>query len=77
MQHLLPATCSIQTVEHHKAVPYKDVPQVMADLRKSEGVGAKALLFTTLTVSRTGETLGARPEEFDFANRSGRSPPNA
>jgi len=66
LQHLLPATASIQTVEHHKAVPYKEVPQVMADLRKAEGVGAKTLMFTILTVSRTGETLGARPEEFDF-----------
>jgi integrase len=66
LQHLLPATSSIQTVEHHKAVPYKDVPKVMADLRKADGIGAKALMFTVLTVSRTGETLGAKPEEFDF-----------
>ena len=68
LQHLLPATSSIQKVEHHKAVPYTDVPQVMADLRKASGIGAKALMFTILTVSRTGETLGAKPEEFDFEN---------
>jgi integrase len=66
LQHLLPATASIQKVEHHKAVPYKEVPQVMADLRNMAGVGAKALMFTILTVSRTGETLGAKPDEFDF-----------
>ena len=69
LQHLLPATASIQKVEHHKAVPYKEVPQVMAGLRKMSGVGAKALMFTILTVSRTGETLGAKPEEFDFENK--------
>ena len=69
LEHLLPATSSIQKVEHHKAVPYTEVPLVMADLSKSEGVGAKALMFTILTASRTGETLGARPEEFDFANK--------
>jgi integrase len=69
LQHLLPATSSIQTVEHHKAVPYKEVPQVMADLRKADGIGAKALRFTILTVSRTGETLGAKPEEFDFSTK--------
>jgi integrase len=69
LQHLLPATASIQTVEHHKAVPYKDMPKVMADLRKADGVGAKALMFTILTVSRTGETLGAEPDEFDFENK--------
>jgi hypothetical protein len=61
LQHLLPATASIQKVEHHKAVPYKEVPQVMAHLRKMSGVGAKALMFTILTVSRTGETFGAKP----------------
>src|SRR3569623_1130472 len=66
LQHLLPAASSIQKIEHHKAVPYKDVPRIMADLRKTEGIGAKALMFTILTVSRTGETLGARPEEFDL-----------
>src|SRR3569623_2142233 len=66
LQHLLPAASAVQTIEHHKAVPYKDVPKVMADLRKAEGIGAKALMFTILTVARTGETLGARPEEFDF-----------
>jgi hypothetical protein len=26
-------------------------------------------MFTILTVSRAGETLGAKPEEFDFDNR--------
>jgi integrase len=69
LQHLLPATSSIQKVEHHKAVPYAQVPQVMAELRQAGGVGAKALMFTILTVSRTGETLGARPEEFDFEQK--------
>jgi hypothetical protein len=63
LQHLLPATSSIQTVEHHKAVPYNDVPEVMSDLRKADGIGAKAPMFTVLTVSRTGETLGAKPED--------------
>jgi integrase len=75
LQHLLPAISSIQKVEHHKAVPYKDVPKVMADLRKADGIGAKALMFTILTVSRTGETLGARPEEFDFENKVWTIPP--
>ena len=42
---------------------------MMADLRKMAGVGAKALMFTILTVSRTGETLGAKPEEFDLENK--------
>src|SRR3569623_209417 len=60
LQHLLPATSSIQKVEHHKAVPYKNVPQVMAALRQANGIGAKALRITIMTLSRTGEPLGAK-----------------
>jgi integrase len=69
LQHLLPAASSVQKVEHHKAVPYKEMPKFMAELRKLDTMGAKALRFTILTVSRTGETLGARPEEFDFDSK--------
>jgi len=66
LQHLLPAVSAVQKVEHHMAVPYAQMPKFMAELDKLDTMGAKALKFTILTVSRTGETLGARPEEFDF-----------
>ncbi len=69
LQHLLPATSSIQKVEHHKAVPYKDVPKLMADLRENGSISAKALMFTILTASRTGEVIGATWEEFDFTRK--------
>lgn len=32
--------------KHHKAVPYKEVPAVVADIRKLDSTSAKALLFT-------------------------------
>jgi integrase len=66
LQHLLPAASAVQKVEHHKAVPYKDVPNLMAELRKNGSISAKALMFTILTASRTSEVLGATWEEFDF-----------
>lgn len=69
LQHLLPAVSAVQKVEHHMAVPYAQMPKFMAELDKLGTMGAKALKFTILTVSRTGETLGARPEEFDFNAR--------
>jgi integrase len=69
LQHLLPATASIQKVEHHKAVPYKDVPKLMAELRKNGSMSAKALMFTILTASRTGEVIGATWEEFDLTGK--------
>src|SRR5262249_36889865 len=41
----------------------------MARLRSREGVGARALEFTILTATRTGESLGARWSEIDFAKK--------
>ena len=63
--HLLPAISKVQKVEHHKAVPYREVPALMAELRKNDSISANALMFTILTVARTGETIGAVPAEMD------------
>ncbi len=41
----------------------------MAALRAQEGIAARALEFTILTVARTGETLGAIRDEVDLSNR--------
>ncbi len=38
----------------------------MVDLRRQEGVAARALEFTILTCARTGEAIGARWDEFDL-----------
>ena len=51
---------------HHAAMPFADVPQFMASLRKRDAVAALALEFTILTAARTGEALGARWDEIDF-----------
>ena len=40
----------------------------MADLRARSGVSARALEFTILTASRSGEVRGARWSEVDFEN---------
>jgi integrase len=50
-------------VTHVAAVPYAEVPSVMAALSPREGVAAAALRFTVLTAARTNETLGATWEE--------------
>jgi integrase len=56
-------------VKHHKAMDWRDVPSFYADLRERTAMAAKALMFTCLTGSRTGEVLGARWEEIDFDAR--------
>ncbi|MFZ5558692.1 MAG: tyrosine-type recombinase/integrase [Pseudomonadota bacterium] len=53
-------------VRPHSALPYARIGAFMADLRDQEGTAARALEFTILTAARTGEVIGARPEEFDL-----------
>jgi integrase len=55
-------------VQHLAALPYADVPEFLAELRRQEGVAARALEFTIICAARTGETLGAVWSEIDFAN---------
>ncbi len=51
---------------HHAALAYKDAPALMAGLRLSTGVAARAVEFTCLTAARTGEARGAVRSEFDL-----------
>lgn len=75
LMHLLPSLSKIQRHQkHHKAVPYKDVPSVVADIRKLDSTSARALLFTILTAARTGETLGATWDEINIDDRLWRIP---
>jgi integrase len=52
---------------HHKAMPYRAVPGFMSALQAMEGVAPRALEFTILTATRTGEVIGARWDEVDLA----------
>ncbi|MDT7536180.1 integrase arm-type DNA-binding domain-containing protein [Sphingobium sp. SA2] len=52
---------------HHAAMPYVDVPALIAKLRNSAAVGARALEFTVLTAARSGETRAATWDEIDTA----------
>ncbi|MGY4304536.1 integrase [Bradyrhizobium sp. USDA 4369] len=53
----------MRKVKHHAALPYDELPVFMTTLRAQEGVAARALTFLILTAARTGEVIGARPEE--------------
>lgn len=48
---------------HHAAMPYGEVPALMALLKTRESVSAAALRFLILTAARSGEVRGATPEE--------------
>ncbi len=63
LDNLLPARAKVRKVKHHAALPYDELPKFMAALCAQEGVSARALEFLILTAARTGEVIGARPEE--------------
>ena len=56
----------IAKVEHHPALPFKELGDFMADLRQREGMGARALEFAILTATRSGEVRGATWKEIDL-----------
>lgn len=66
LDKLLPKPSKVTRVVHHDALPVSEVGAFMANLRKQEGIGAKALEFAILTASRSGEVRGARWSEFDL-----------
>ena len=63
LDKLLPARAKVRKVKHHAALPYAELPEFMAALRTQDGVSARALEFLILAAARTGEVIGARPDE--------------
>jgi integrase len=57
-------------VKHHAALPYTEIGSFMVDLRKEKGIAVAALEFLILTAGRTGEVIGARWREIDWATRA-------
>ena len=71
LAEVLPARGQVAKVNHHAALAYAAVPAFMAELRKREGVAARALEFTILCAARTGEVIGAQwPSEIDLKART-------
>ena len=62
--HLLPPRPKLQR-GHMRAVPYQELPALMQRLAGREGVSARALEFTILTVARETMTLEASWSEIE------------
>jgi integrase len=62
-------------VTHHPALPYKEAPAFMRDLRKLNSISAKALELLILCTSRSGEVRLARWREFDLEAKKWTVPP--
>ncbi len=76
LDHLLPKPTKVRAVKHHPALPHAEIADFMVQLQIREGVAARALGFTILTVARSGETRGATWAEIDLQAKTWTIPAN-
>ena len=69
LKELLPATAKVAAVVHYSALPYRDLPAFMSELRARSGISALALELTILTAARSGEVIGAKWSEIDLGTK--------
>ncbi|GJL72976.1 MAG: phage integrase [Nitrosomonas sp.] len=69
LDKLLPKPSKVTKVENHPALPFKEIPQFMQQLRKLPGYAAAAVEFIILTAVRTRELRGAVWSEIDLDKR--------
>jgi integrase len=65
LDHLLPDRKKVRTIEHYAALPYSEIGGFMAELRRQDGVAARALEFLILTAARSGVLRKARWSEIE------------
>jgi integrase len=63
----LPARSKVRKVEHHPALPWREIGDFMIVLRNQAGIGARALHFANLAAARSGEVRGACWREIDLS----------
>lgn len=69
LDHLLPARTKVRKVEHHAALPYREIGAFIAALREREALAARALEFAILMAARTSEVINARWDEINLQAR--------
>jgi integrase len=67
LSNLLPARSKVAKIEHHAALPWREIGAFLATLRAQHGMAALALRFTILTAARTGEAINSRWSEMDLS----------
>lgn len=69
LDQLLPARSKVAKVEHHAALPWREMGAFMAALRTMPGTAARAVELIALTACRTSEAINSTWAEFDLDNR--------
>jgi integrase len=66
LETILQKPSKVTPVKHHKALPYKELPTFIKELKECDSVTALALEFLILNANRTGEVrFGLRQEVVD------------
>jgi integrase len=68
LDQVLPAPRKVAPIAHHAAMDFRGLPEFMVELRRHDGVAARAFEFLILTATRTGEVTGAVWGEIDLHN---------
>jgi integrase len=66
----LPKKSRIAKVEHFAALPWEEMPQFMAELRRMSSMAARCLEFAILTAARSDEAIGIVWDEINFATKT-------
>lgn len=69
LENLLSAPQKTKKVEHHPALPWREIGAFMQELRTMPGVAALATEFIILTNCRTSEAIEARWSEIDMVEK--------
>jgi integrase len=75
LESIYPTKEKIAPVEHHAALPYRQIPEFMRRLRAIDGIAARAMEFMILTAARSSEVREARWSEIDKEGRMWIVPP--
>jgi integrase len=75
LDQLLPKRSKLRRVRHHPALPFGQLPEFLRAVQQHKGLAALGLEFLILTAARTGEVIGARPEEINIVERIWTVPP--
>lgn len=70
LDKLLPARSKVQKVQHHPALPWREMGAFMRELRGQQGTAARAVELIILTACRTSEAFNADWREIDLAQRT-------
>lgn len=66
LETILPKPSKVQQNKHFPALDFHEAGRFISELRNRNGISARALEFTILTTSRSGEVRGATWDEIDL-----------